>query len=130
LVSWVVRNKQRSKDNFSVKLSTNHSFACYVCYFSILYQLVYGHSPFAKINNLIQKMRAITNPKHEIDYPSQSGNVIGGLVDDGTIEILKSCLSRNAKQRPVIKQLLEFPFFSPTSNTTTKKQTEENSMEI
>ncbi|KAF9978853.1 Dual-specificity kinase, spindle pole body (SPB) duplication and spindle checkpoint function [Actinomortierella ambigua] len=37
----------------------------------ILYQMVYGKTPFSEYEELLQKMLRIINPKHEIKYPQE-----------------------------------------------------------
>ena len=43
---------------------------------------------------MIQKMQAIVNPKHKIDFPN--------IVDDGAIDAMKLCLQFKAQDRPPI----------------------------
>jgi serine/threonine protein kinase len=70
----------------------------------ILYQLIYGKPPFAELP-MIQKLQAIINPNYIIQF---------GPVDDPcAIEVLKSCLNRNPKQRMTIPQLLQHQFLRP-----------------
>jgi len=71
-----------------------------LCDRCMLYQLVYGAPPFHSLN-LTQKIRAITNPKHQISYPST-----GAAVQDPTlVAIMKHCLQYNPKLRPPIEGL-------------------------
>jgi serine/threonine-protein kinase TTK/MPS1 len=60
----------------------------------ILYQMVYGKTPFADCNGIPQKVLAITNVNHDIPYP--------GGVDESAIDAMKLCLQRNPKLRPPI----------------------------
>ncbi|KAK1745497.1 dual specificity protein kinase TTK [Skeletonema marinoi] len=60
----------------------------------ILYQMVYGKTPFADCHGIPQKVLAITNVNHEIPYP--------GGVDESAIDAMKLCLQRNPKLRPPI----------------------------
>ena len=60
----------------------------------ILYQMVYGKTPFADCHGIPQKVLAITNVNHEIPYP--------GGVDESAIDAMKQCLQRNPKLRPPI----------------------------
>lgn len=70
----------------------------------ILYQMVYGKPPFAHIANQMQRIMAIPNPRHIIDFPSKA---VGGVpVSGGLIKTLRRCLNRDAKQRPTVDQLL------------------------
>jgi serine/threonine-protein kinase TTK/MPS1 len=60
----------------------------------ILYQMVYGKTPFADCHGIPQKVLAITNVNHEIPFP--------GGVDESAIDAMKLCLQRNPKLRPPI----------------------------
>ncbi|KAL7555558.1 hypothetical protein ACA910_013035 [Epithemia clementina (nom. ined.)] len=59
----------------------------------ILYQMVYGKTPFADLH-MIQKLQAIINPKHEIPFPE--------TVDALAIDVIKQCLQRRPELRPPI----------------------------
>ncbi|GAX09790.1 serine/threonine-protein kinase TTK/MPS1 [Fistulifera solaris] len=59
----------------------------------ILYQMVYGKTPFADLH-MIQKLQAIINPNHKIAFP--------GDMDECAIDAIKKCLQRNAQDRPPI----------------------------
>jgi serine/threonine-protein kinase TTK/MPS1 len=70
----------------------------------ILYQIVYGKTPFSHITNNVRKVMAITDPSHAITYPAVG---IGGVpVPTGLIRTLKKCLDREISRRPTIEQLL------------------------
>ncbi|RJE20238.1 Checkpoint protein kinase [Aspergillus sclerotialis] len=74
------------------------SFGC------ILYQMVYGRAPFANILNPMQKVLAIVNPNHTIDYPPAG---LGGVrVPETLTLLLRSCLDRDQRQRPTVEDLL------------------------
>jgi serine/threonine-protein kinase TTK/MPS1 len=60
----------------------------------ILYQMVYGKTPFADCHGIPQKVLAITNVNHEINFPDG--------VDESAVSAMKLCLQRNPKQRPPI----------------------------
>mmetsp|Transcript_43343 Transcript_43343/g.76015 ORF Transcript_43343/g.76015 Transcript_43343/m.76015 type:complete len:730 (+) Transcript_43343:645-2834(+) len=60
----------------------------------ILYQMVFGKTPFAHCHGIPQKVMAITNVNHEIKFPDG--------VDESAIDAMKLCLQRNPKQRPPI----------------------------
>ncbi len=79
----------------------------------ILYQMVYGKPPFAHIQNQLQRIMAIPNPNHVIQYPSFG--VGGAHVPAGLIRTLKQCLNRDQTQRPTAEQLLDGldPFLYP-----------------
>ncbi|KAI9880311.1 MAG: Dual-specificity kinase, spindle pole body (SPB) duplication and spindle checkpoint function [Pleopsidium flavum] len=83
----------------------------------ILYQMVYGKPPFAHIQNQLQRIMAIPNPDHVIQYPSFG--VGGARVPAGLIRTLKKCLDRDQTQRPTAEQLLDGldPFLYPDVGT-------------
>ena len=59
----------------------------------ILYQMVYGRTPFADLQ-MIQKLQAIANPRHEIKFPN--------IGEDAAIDAMKLCLQRDPSKRPPI----------------------------
>ena len=61
----------------------------------ILYQMVYGKTPFADCHGIPQKVLAITNVNHQINFPVDG-------VDESAIDAMKVCLNRDPKQRPPI----------------------------
>lgn len=68
----------------------------------ILYQMVYGRTPFAHLKNMMQKLSCIQDEKYDINYPP---------VDDPTIlPVLQGCLQRNPNKRMSIPELLSHPF--------------------
>ena len=79
----------------------------------ILYQMTYSKPPFAHIPNQMQRVMAIPNPNHIINFPKTG--VGGVLVPSGLIRTLKACLNRNSLQRPTVEQLLSTsdPFLYP-----------------
>jgi len=79
----------------------------------ILYQMVYRIPPFAHITSQIQRVMAIINPSHTIDFPSHG---IGGVrVPSALKATLKKCLQRDPARRPTVQQLLSErdPFLYP-----------------
>ncbi len=79
----------------------------------ILYKMVYGQPPFAKISKYLERILAIPNPKVKIDFPAFG---IGGVqVPPGLIRTLKQCLQRDQTLRPSISELLsqQDPFLYP-----------------
>ena len=79
----------------------------------ILYQMVYGKPPFAHIEKPMQRIMAIPDPSHVIQYPDRG--VGGVLVPAGLAFTLKRCLNRNLARRPTIEALLADgdPFLHP-----------------
>ncbi|KAL8705805.1 MAG: hypothetical protein Q9201_001092 [Fulgogasparrea decipioides] len=79
----------------------------------ILYQMVYGKPPFAHIANQMQRIMAIPNPHHIIDFPERA---IGDVpVPFGLVRTLKRCLNRDQSQRPPVEEMLApgDPFLDP-----------------
>ena len=85
----------------------------------ILYQIVYGHTPFGRIKNLAAKMNAIQTPGYQIDFPSHAvpttlkGEAIPDLavrVEADLLKCMKDCLRYEPKRRATIPELLEDPF--------------------
>lgn len=101
----------------------------------ILYQMVYGGPPFQHLSTVFQKMRAIPDSTHEIDFPETSVPIAPAVpkpkdangMPDGrstpgppkrlehlarpvrkdVISTMKRCLVRNPKDRATIPELLE-----------------------
>lgn len=79
----------------------------------ILYQLTYGKPPFAHIANPMQRVMAIPNPRHAINFPPVG---IGGVpLPPGLLRTLRRCLNRDLKLRPTVDELLAptDPFLNP-----------------
>jgi serine/threonine-protein kinase TTK/MPS1 len=79
----------------------------------ILFQMVYGKPPFAHIANQIQRIMAIPNPNHVIEYAAKG---VGGTpVPPCLMRTLKSCLQRDQRLRPTVRDLLDErdPFLYP-----------------
>ena len=60
----------------------------------ILYQMIYGKTPFSDLKNMIRKCQAIVNPNHKIPFPDNA--------DPGAISAIKLCLQRRPQDRPPI----------------------------
>lgn len=70
----------------------------------ILYKMVYGQPPFAKIAKYYERIMAIPNPKVQIDFPAFG---VGGVaIPPGLIRTLKRCLQRDQTLRPTVEELL------------------------
>jgi serine/threonine-protein kinase TTK/MPS1 len=79
----------------------------------ILYKMVYGHPPFAKIAKYYERIMAIPNPRVQIDFPAFG---VGGVpVPPGLVRTLKRCLQRDQTLRPTIEEMLgpRDPFLHP-----------------
>jgi len=85
----------------------------------ILYQMVYGHPPFQHLS-VYQKMKAIPDLAHVIEYPDYSTPTVVNKAGErkklehlkrpvraDVIKGIKSCLMRNSKERATIPELLE-----------------------
>ena len=74
----------------------------------ILYQLVYGKTPFAHLH-LVAKLQAITNPKHGLSFPP--------VADPDLLACLQGCLRRNPAHRmPILSAgggLLRHAYLDP-----------------
>lgn len=73
----------------------------------ILYQLVYGKTPFHDINNIVSKFLAISDPLYPIEYPAYD-------LDPRVLDVLRRCLKRDPASRPTIPELLSHPFLTDT----------------
>lgn len=71
----------------------------------ILYQMVYGKTPFADFTTFWSKYKEITNKDHKITY--------GPVSNPWLLDIMKKCLAWNRNERLRIPQLLEHPFLQP-----------------
>ncbi|KAH7094144.1 kinase-like domain-containing protein [Auriculariales sp. MPI-PUGE-AT-0066] len=87
----------------------------------ILYQMVYGHTPFAHLS-VMYKMRAIPDPTYEIKFPDKSIPIIKSTlpeqphtqlhdlarnVSEEAVRVMQLCLVRPPKERATIPELLE-----------------------
>jgi len=75
----------------------------------ILYQMVYGRTPFAHLA-FIQKMHAIIDERHQIEFPP--------LANDALLDVIKRCLDRNPRTRISMPELLAHPFLRPVMAAT------------
>lgn len=67
----------------------------------ILYNMVYGKTPFQDIRNPISKMTALLSRKYAIPYPP--------VADPQVVDVMKRCLERDPKRRASIDELLIHP---------------------
>lgn len=70
--------------------------------------MLYGHTPFASITHIFGKLRAIVDPKHNIQFPP---------ADAAAIEAIQMCLQRNPRDRAPIRGpngLLAHRFLNPS----------------
>lgn len=71
----------------------------------ILYQMVYGRTPFSEYKTFWAKFKVITDPNHEIMYEPVSNPWL--------LDLMKKCLAWDRNQRWRIPQLLQHPFLVP-----------------
>ncbi|MFQ6639791.1 hypothetical protein Gotur_016407 [Gossypium turneri] len=71
----------------------------------ILYQMVYGRTPFADYKTFWSKFKVITDPNHEISYEPVSNPWL--------LDIMKKCLVWDRNKRWRIPELLQHPFLVP-----------------
>lgn len=71
----------------------------------ILYQMVYGRTPFAEYRTFWAKFKVITDPNHEIMYEPVSNPWL--------LDLMKRCLAWDRNERWRIPQLLQHPFLVP-----------------
>lgn len=71
----------------------------------ILYQMVYGRTPFSDYKTFWAKFKVITDPNHEITYEPVSNPWL--------LDLMKRCLAWDRNKRWRIPQLLQHPFLVP-----------------
>ncbi|KAJ0976042.1 hypothetical protein J5N97_018007 [Dioscorea zingiberensis] len=71
----------------------------------ILYQMVYGKTPFAEYKTFWAKFKVITDRNHEIVYEPVSNPWV--------IDLMRRCLAWDRDERWRIPQLLQHPFLVP-----------------
>ncbi|KMT20002.1 hypothetical protein BVRB_1g000250 isoform A [Beta vulgaris subsp. vulgaris] len=71
----------------------------------ILYQMVYGRTPFSEYRTFWAKFKVITDPNHEVIY--------GPVSNPWLLDLMKKCLAWDRNERWRIPQLLEHPFLVP-----------------
>jgi serine/threonine-protein kinase TTK/MPS1 len=83
--------------------------------------MIYGRPPFYSITGAVPKLRAISDPNHIIDYPTESVPTVPASDKEGArqipewatpvpsdvVNMLKGCLTRDPKQRSTIPDLLD-----------------------
>ncbi|XP_019180032.1 PREDICTED: MAP kinase kinase MKK1/SSP32 isoform X2 [Ipomoea nil] len=71
----------------------------------ILYQMVYGRTPFSEHRTFWAKFKVITDPNHEITFEPVSNPWL--------LDLMKNCLAWDRNERWRIPQLLQHPFLVP-----------------
>jgi serine/threonine-protein kinase TTK/MPS1 len=80
----------------------------------ILYQMVYGQTPFGHIQNQMARCHAIINWSHAIEFPDRG---LGGVrVPPSLMRTMKRCLNRDQHLRPTCEEMLSDtdPFLYPS----------------
>ncbi|KAL1839849.1 hypothetical protein VTJ49DRAFT_1080 [Mycothermus thermophilus] len=79
----------------------------------ILYQMVYGQCPFAKIQNMAARVAAIKDWNHRIEFPTHTED--GIRVPPSLLRTMRRCLDRDSSMRPTCDELLSptDPFLYP-----------------
>ena len=67
-------------------------------------QMVYGHTPFSHLA-MIQKLQAIVNPRHRIDFPP--------IRNAALLDTITSTLQRDARARPPHRPRTRAPSLAP-----------------
>ncbi|KAA1118842.1 Dual-specificity kinase, spindle pole body (SPB) duplication and spindle checkpoint function [Puccinia graminis f. sp. tritici] len=88
----------------------------------ILYQMIYGHTPFSKLDTTL-KVHTIRDPGHKIEYPesvvpmriNSEGKKVAVeeyqvTVERAAINTIKACLTYHKDLRPTIPELLKDEF--------------------
>ncbi|XP_065880369.1 serine/threonine-protein kinase MPS1 isoform X2 [Euphorbia lathyris] len=78
----------------------------------ILYQMVYGRTPFSEYKTFWAKFKVITDQNHEITYEP--------VPNPWLLDLMKKCLAWDRNERWRIPQLLQHPFLVPPVPTTTQ----------
>lgn len=68
----------------------------------ILYNMVYGRTPFQHLKHDLFKLQAIMNPDFPIEFPN--------IPNKHLIDVMRRCLNRDPKARPSIDELLTHPY--------------------
>jgi serine/threonine-protein kinase TTK/MPS1 len=87
--------------------------------------MIYGSTPFHRINGPMAKLMAIANPKHHIEYPSSSTSATSTSSPEGytvavpaaAIASMRGCLEYDKDRRLTIPRLLQHEFLVPTTSS-------------
>ncbi|XP_073024657.1 serine/threonine-protein kinase MPS1-like isoform X1 [Primulina eburnea] len=71
----------------------------------ILYQMVYGRTPFSEYKTFWAKFKVITDPNHNITYEPLPNPLL--------LDLMKKCLAWDRNKRWRIPQLFQHPFLVP-----------------
>ncbi|XP_022916049.2 dual specificity protein kinase TTK [Onthophagus taurus] len=92
-----LHNNSRDTQKAEFKISYKSDVWSLGC---ILYQFVYGKTPFQHIGNMYAKLGAILDPDQKINYPEAN------WVPSKIISTIKDCLKYDMKSRPSIDELI------------------------
>lgn len=70
----------------------------------ILYNLVYGRTPFQHISSPLEKLSAISNPDTKISFPE--------IENKNLMDVMQLCLQFQPHKRPSIEELLRHPYLT------------------
>lgn len=70
----------------------------------ILYQMVYGRTPFAHIKNTMHKLHCIQDSSYEISYPATVAS------NANLLDVLRGCLQRDPTKRMSMEALMAHPY--------------------
>ncbi|XP_074654614.1 dual specificity protein kinase TTK-like [Tubulanus polymorphus] len=88
----------------------------------ILYNMVYGYTPFQSYNDVTSKLQAIVNPEIPIPFPE--------INDRNVMDVLKKCLQRDPKKRPCVSDLLRHPYLGGSKPADSVSSQEELLMKL
>ena len=74
----------------------------------ILYQTIYGHSPFHQVpGGKMSKIRAVSSPHHPVEFEDRDN------LDPELLATMKRCLEKDPNNRATVHELLVHPYLWP-----------------
>ena len=80
----------------------------------ILFQMVYGHTPFAHERSIIKKVTAICSPE-PVRFPPFPERMGAGAGDPLLLDVMAKCFDKDPKRRITLTQLMEHPYLRPSA---------------